>query len=823
MQNPTHTMQVRHEIRGAATRARWIITLALGMMPLFQAAADEDAQGRFVPLPQDIFGESGSGNPVSDLTHRMVDFSGQAFRLEMPDALRIDNEGGTVTFNPETRTLTYGSGRNPLHLVTDRGLDVTAPTIRADMAAKRAYIEGPMIVYQDESVTRAESGIYDWNTETLEAKGVRTKVNGILVRGSSVSYGNDAQGKRFLTIRDAYVSTDDIKEPGSWLGAGELTVYPGDYGRLTRLSVATSSYDIPIPILGWFTLSHSLNPREGYMPGIGTKSMWGAYLENSYGFLIGNRRVEGGIPVSDYILTLHADYRTRRGIGTGLDFEDVEMRKKYGEMYGLQSYYAQDEDPMINPTGKERQKTRHNRYRFSLRSRWELDSTLPGDWALTANVNAVSDRYMLRDFFENESRLDDKPDNTVTLTRRTARSQAMLYTRFSPNNYYQTDERLEASFYGVRTAIGKTGINYETRNSASVMRQYIPAHQRLEYRQALDELRNEELREYYGRLLNSSGYARVNTTHEVTTSFKVLRFLNVTPKGGVGYTGYYDVDGIGSDNRFLGYASCDFDIKFNRHWQGFSAPSLDLRGLTHVLHPYATISHGNISSSNALVPKVDTWSSTLGGSTVDPMPLDLIGLTGIDSWSTWTIWRMGARNVLTSDRDGERVQLLSMNTFIDYNVENPNTERRFSNLYSIIRFTPARDFALTLETQTPTIRDGDGFSQYNTSISYQPTAWLEGTLGHRYINNHPIQADSSQLYLQTNIRINENYTFAGRWHWEIEEKRLPIQQYSIFRNTGAWFIGATLFLRDNGGKKETGFGISFTLGETGTALPINFF
>ena len=31
-----------------------------------------------------------------------------------------------------------------------------------------------------------------------------------------------------------------------------------------------------------------------------------------------------------------------------------------------------------------------------------------------------------------------------------------------------------------------------------------------------------------------------------------------------------------------------------------------------------------------------------------------------------------------------------------------------------------------------------------------------------------------------------------------------------------------LFGRDNGGKRETGFGISFTLSETGTALPINF-
>ncbi len=800
----------------------WIIALAMGMLPLCQAQEAEGASSRFVPLPGEAFSESG-GNPISDLTNRMVDFTGQAFQFEMPDSLRIDNQGGAVNYNAQTRTLSYEGSGKPIHLVTDSGLDVSAAGITADMGRHRAILEGPLTIYQDESVTRAEGGIYDWENETLEVKGVRAKVRGLLVRGSSVGYGTDAKGKRFMTIRDAYVSTEDVEKPDAWLGAGELTVYPGDYGRLTRLSVSTGSRDIPVPILGSITLSHSLNPKEGYMPGIGTKSIWGAYLLNSYGFLIGNRRVEGGIPVSDYVLTLHGDYRFRRGVATGIDMEDVSMQKKYRDMTGFSAYYAQDEDPMINPTKTERLTTRHNRYRIAMQTRWNLGTTLSGNWSLTTNVNAVSDRYMLRDFFSDECRVDDKPDNTVSLTHRTDRSQAMLFTRFAPNNFYVTDERLEGSYYRTRTTIGKTGLNYETRNSASLMRQSVPTLQRLEYRDALQNLRSPELREYYERMLNSTAYMRFNTTHELSTSFKVLRFLNVTPKGGLGYTGYYDVDGIGSDNRFLGYASCDFDLKFNRHWAGFRAPWLDLKGLTHIIHPYATISHGSISSSNALVPKIDTWSSTMGNSTTDPMPLDLMGFTGIDSWGTWTIWRMGVRNSLTSMRDGEKVRLLSWNAFMDYNVDNPNTERSFSNLYSILHFTPTPRLRLALETQTPTVEGGDGFSQYNSSLAYQPTAWFEGKIGHRYISNHPVQNDASQVYIQTNLRINENYTFAGRWYWDIEEKRLPIQQYSIFRNTGAWYIGATLFLRDNGGKRETGFGISFTLGETGSALPINFF
>ncbi len=818
-------MQSRHAKKANGSRARWVASIAIGLLPLAAPAQEKSASPGFVPLPNELFGERPAGNPAIDLATRVTDFSSDTFRLKIPDTLTIRNDGGNIEYNAEKQAIIYTGGSSPVQLITDEGLDVTAAAITAELGSRKAILTGPLTVYQGETVTRAQQGVYDWETETLEVDGVRTKVRGILVRGTSIRYATDARQRRYMTIRDAFLSTEDAQTPGTWIGAGELTVYPGDFGRISRLSVASGEYDVPVPILGWLPLSHSLNPREGYLPNLGTKSIWGTYLLNNYGFLLGNRRIENGMPVSDYILTTKADYRSRRGLAAGIDFEEVAMRKRYPDMTGLAFYYAADSDPMINPTNDVRQLTRHNRYRFALQTRWDFRQLagLRDDWALTTNINAVSDRYMLRDFFEDECRLDDKPDNTITLSRRSPRSEAMLFTRLALNDYYTTDERAEASYYRARTVIGKSPIAYETRNSFTIMRQEIPTLQRIEYRNQLAQMWDTERRRYYERLLNSSGYMRLNSTHEFSTSFSILRFLNITPKAGFGYTGYYDVGGVGSDNRLLGYAGCDFDVRFNRRWENFNLPYLDLKGLTHVIHPYVNLSHGSISSSNKLVPKVDTWSSSYGGSTVCPMPMDLMGFTGIDGWGDWTVWRLGVQNVLTSERDGERVNLFSWNTFVDYNIDNPNTETSYSNLYSIVHFHPMERLSLTLETQTPTIEDGENFSQYNTSLNYQPTPWLEGRLGHRYLNNHPLHSDASQVYVQANLRINERYTFAGRWYWEVEEKRLPIQQYSIFRNVGAWYVGATLFLRDNGGKKETGFGISFTLGETGTALPVSFF
>lgn len=774
-----------------------------------------------MPLPEEAI----STNPVIDLTDKAIRATGDMMMPSMPEKMTIENEGGEILYDNNNRTITYKGKGKPVRLRTDSGVDVQAQSVKVNLDKKTAELQGPLTVYLGETLTKADSGVYDWSNMRVDIHNVRAKVSGIIVRGSRVVYDKDKEGKQYMQITDAYVSTDDSQDPDTWVGAGELTIYPGDYGRVTRLSVAGGGHDVALPIIGWFSFSHSLNPREGYLPHPGAKSIWGAYLLNQYGFLLGNRRVKNSIPTADYLLTTHLDYRTRRGIATGVDLESTEMGKKYRDMTGLRIYYAADSDPMINPSETPRDATNHNRYSVKLSTLWDVPA--PGAdtaaWTLGTNVEVLSDQYMLRDFFEDEGHINERPDNTVRLTRRDTRSETMLWTRFAPNDYYTSDERVELTYYRARTAIGNTGITYETRNSFGMMRQEIPPHEMFMYRAALQDSTDPSIRNYYMRMMNTSAYLRANSTHEFTANVKAFGFLNITPKVGVGYSGYYGVEGVGADNRFIGYGAVDISFKLHKSMPNFTLPYLGYKGLTHVVRPYTTLSHCNISSADPLVPRIDNWSTLYGNSTSSPMCLDLMGFSGIDGWGTWTIWRVGMQNTLTTTVDGEARTILNWDVFIDINEENPNSSGRFSNLFSHLSLQPTRRMSIHLETQTPTIKDGDGFSQYNTYVAYQPTSYLEGIVGHRAINNHPIQQDSSQVYAQANLRFNERYSMAFRWNWDIENGNLPIQQYSIFRKTGAWYTGATLFLRDNGGKKETGFGISFTLGETGSALPINFF
>ena len=783
-----------------------------------------------LPLPDQAFSQSidASGNPIKSQADQAIDVLNSSFSPQIPNAFTVDNSNGLVSYDSSTQSITYSIDKSPLRVHTSNGQEIIARGMIAHLPEKKAELIGPLTVYHADTLTHAESGFYDWEEEYACVTKIRSKVNGILIRGSKAEYLKDDEGKSYMMIHNAFISSEDVETPSMWVGTGSLEIHPGDYGVISRLSVAGSSSDMRVPVVGWFPISHSLNPREGYLPIPGAKSIWGGYLLNRYGILFGNRRVENGIPVADYVATCLLDYRARRGVAGGVELTDEKMRKLYKDMEGIALYGLFDRHPSINRVRAKRVPIHHGRYRIAAQTMWSLDrlselfpSKTP--WSLTTDINIVSDRYMLQDFFEDEARLNDKPDNTVRLARVSPRSQTMLFTRFAPNNYYDTDERAEFSYYRARTVLGKTRIAYETRNSASIMHQTVPADLRMDYKARIARYRDQERREYYTRLLNTSAYSRVNSTHELSTELKILRFLNVTPKVGGGYSGYYGVEGVGADNRFLGYLGCDFDIKFYRHFSHVRIPSLGINGLYHIFHPYAEVSHGSVSSSNALVPQVDTWSSTLGNSTVNPMPMDIMQFTGIDGWTNWTIWRLGLRNTISTVYDNESRTLINWNLFLDYNVDNPNTSSRFSNLFSLVEITLNQQCSITFESQTPTIRDGDGFNQYNTSVRVVPLPWLELYLGQRYISNHPIQGDANYSYFQTNLRVNERYTLSARVNWDAESNRIPIQQYSLSRKFGPWYVGATLMFRNNGGKKETGFGMSFTLGETGTSLPVDFF
>ncbi len=782
----------------------------------------------FLPLPDEVYGSKKPGKTEAlELTEILekIGPTKPVMAAKLPDKVSIQGEHAQLSYESKEGKFLYHSNEGAVRLVTDLGTELSAKEIAVNTNEGSADLPKNFVLYHGDSLSIGESGTFNWNTEEGEFHNLRTKINGIIIKADKVEYKTDEDGVKYISMQNAYLSTHDVEKPDSWIGFDEMRVYPGSHGKLKGLSIGSSENHVKVPILGWMTLSHSLNPKEGYLPWIGTKSNWGAYSLNSYGFLLGNRHIENGIPVSDYVLTTHLDYRTQRGFAYGVDVENFDMSKDYKNMTGLSLYYFDDTSPDTNPTSIDRSSIEGDRYRIALQAMWDLNenNTLARQWRLKTNINVLSDEYVLPDFFEEISEINDKPDNTVAVTGRGKTDETSFVLRFAPNDFYVADERAEMSYYRVRQPINKSAISYETRNSFGIMRQSIPADLLVEYQNALNSITDEDVANYYRRMLNTSGYARLSSIHEFTTSYKAFNFLNITPKAGLTFNGYYDVEGVGSENKAGAFLGCDFDFKFHRKYSSVQSDTMGLDGITHTIHPYASLSHNSITSSNELIPQINTWSNALSGSTNNPMPLDLCGFVGPDGWSEWTVMRTGVQNIVTTTYDKEMRTLLRWNAFVNVNFDNPVASSTLSNIYSLLQFNPTKRLTFTSEMQFPAFGEGDTFTESNHDLGYLVCPWMEIKAGHRYLNEHSVQEDANQFSTSINLRFDENYSMALRWYYDFEDAEMPIQQYSVFRNIGAWQIGATLFLRNNGGNRETGFGLSFTLRETATALPVNFY
>ncbi len=777
------------------------------------------AKAELLPLPEDVFpqGEQTNVTPIN------LEKIKKSKSTAVPSSVSIMAKDARLSLDSTEETLIYRSDRSPIQLLTDTGNELRSHSIDVDLKAQQAELAGDISIYSGDSLARASRAQFNWKKVEGSFEDIRVKVNGILVRADSGAYLTDEEGVKYIQLHGAHVSTHDIKDPSFWVGFKELQIYPGDRLKAKGLSVGSKQSFTPVPLLGFIPFSHSLNPKEGYLPQPGTRNLWGVYLLNHYGILIGNRRVENFMPTADYILMNKLDYRERRGVGLGFDLEEPSNLKKFPAMTGLSVYYTHDLDPQYNPTNIPRPDIDSDRYRVALQGIWDLSRGTTSYWRLKANINAVSDARFLSDYFEELSQDNDKPDNTITLIKKNAYSERGVFVRFDPNNYYTTDERLELNYYRVRQPIAKSRINYETRNSVSYMRQRVPLEERVLYEQQLTQIADPDVRDYYMRLLNEDSYFRVSSIHELTTDFKLFNMFNVVPKVGVAYNGYYGFRDIEDDTRFSAYFATDVSMKFQRDFRSFQSDYFKIDGVKHIFQPYVSYSYQHISSSNPLVPQVNSWTTAQGSSTSIPMPLDINGFSGTDGWHDWSTLRIGFQNYLTTRYDGETRRLLRWNTFFNINLDQNDTLTEYSNLYSVLEMNPSERIKIISDVQVPIVQQGNDFTSTTHTIRYQVTRWMEVDLGHRYTYSDSLQYNSEQINWKLNLRLNENYSLASEMYLDRNLNSIPLQQYSIFRNMGAWQMGATLFFRDNGGVRETGFGLSFSLIEANASTPVNFF
>jgi hypothetical protein len=515
------------------------------------------------------------------------------------------------------------------------------------------------------------------------------------------------------------------------------------------------------------------------------------------------------MPITDNIkMQIRLDYRSRRGVAVGFE-PDMRYGKDKKSWARMRTYFLKDENPDINRTSEIRTGVPENRYRVSLQDRTEFTENLYG----IVDVTKLSDEFLLQDFYPGEFQINPQPDNVVALTRSRPTYTLTAISRFQANNFFETTERLPEVvldvpriplFGGPIFYEGETGIADLHRSFAS----------------------DSTFHDY--------GTVRFDSFHQFLYPNTYFGWLSIVPRVGFRGTYYGETRDFGQTiltpgdgNPFVPdflrvdlsqplqdggdtfrtavNAGVEASFKLSRVWENAQSTALGLDGLRHVIQPFANFSWVSTSDSNPVtILQFDRFEPS-----TQLHPIDFPQFTSIDSIDNWTIMRLGVRNRLQTRRDDLTVSWMDVETYIDVNFDNPFDKTQYSNLFNKINFTPVPWASFGIAAQVPVFEKG--FTEVNTNVSIQPIANLQINFGHRYLNQNPFFENSSLYVLSGYYRINDNWGIGIQEQYEGTSGILEQQRYSIYRDLTSWVASVGAIIRDNGGVKEYGVLLTFTL------------
>ena len=738
-----------------------------------------------------------------------------------------------------------------------KGVEILGDGAEYNRTTGDITVKGDVSIFRAGILYKGSSAVYNINNDTISSDNLRSSLLAsdkeiyFQTQELATSVG-DAGGPEKIETNGSYLTTHDSSHPNWHIASKELDIYPED--RMVFKNVTLYAGGTPVFWLPY--LSQPMDNELGYSFAPGWDSVWGAYLLNRYGTLMGD---EG-----QTLTTYHLDLRSERGLAGGVDFRS--MRQRDNENFGfLKTYFINDLDPTLSRNSNDRTDDApdENRYRATLQHRFYIygyDDTVtvaeqegrrvksrnstPKDdsFYVDADLNLLSDEYLLEDFFPDEVRTNPQPDNFLNIVKTHPLGSLSIMGRLRVNDFYQTDTRLpEIALDTVKTPLGQSNIFYEGTTSFGIIDEEVAEPfkraQEKNINQLRQDLQNSQKDERYADLnpafdpavtrtllddleagIMDRGFNRFDTYHQISYP-TMIGSVSFVPRLGVRYTNYSDVTGQinGSADRALVHAGFDASVKFSREYDNIQSRALGLDGLRHIIEPYIRYSLVQGDELDPKFPAIDRLTNT-----TRPRPIDLSRYPAIDSINNWDLFRFGVFNRWQTRRDGGTWNWLEMNTYIDAFLEDPEFDRDFSNLYHDIAWMPLPWLRMDMQTQFDIMGQDNGFNEINSSVTWMPTSTFDFSVGHRFLDGHPALQNSNQIDFRVFYRLADEWGLSAYQRWELDDNTLEMQQYSIHKDLVSWTAALGAIMRDHRGVDEYGIVFTLTLKEfPQAALPLN--
>jgi hypothetical protein len=755
-----------------------------------------------------------------------------------------------------------------------------------------ALLVGNVRIYRLDTTILAEHAIYNFDSKGIRALDyhgakVPYELGGISVFSPGVG--------TLYSLRQSVFTTDDSSKPDYFLKSRRVRIYPDN----RVIYIGAKLYVGTTPVFYFPYFYQSLDAQSGYTLSPGYSSEYGAYLLTGVTF-----------PITEKLTGLvRLDYRTTRGAGAGLSFEYKPNRKPKAPpvasnltpyasednpseavvvkppdyvppplpapdtnnpnainngLYGqgayaptgealsqiirsregaqLVTYFLDDQEPDLNRTALDRLPVGDDRYRLEFK-----DTTfITDDLFFKVDVDKLSDRYLLQDFYEGEFTRNPNPDNNASMTLLQPSFVATLTFRAQLNDFFDTTERLpELAFDVPRTPIFNSGIYYEGENSTGYLKRTFDTvsplpeyeafradtfHQLTYPRTYFDWLsivpRLGFRATYYSESApsNSSAYSLQNTADE--TTLENLIALNpatatedeLTAREAL-QKAIADFKTGGSLIRPVVDAGVEVSFKLSRDYNNVEDGGFGLDRLQHIIQPYMDFSEiedfgvgsNRILQFDRLVP-----------STQLP-PIEFPEYTSIDTIDDTTAVRLGVRNRLQTKRDALTFDWLELDSYFQVNIHDPEEPSRLSNFFNNLNFRPLPWVSLTVDSQLPVFNGNQGFYEVDSALNFQVTSDLGLNLSHRYLDHNPYFENSSLVSVGAYYRLNDNWAASFSERYEFAQHQLQAQSYTVYRDLSSFVASLGFTVRDNDGIDDYGLLLSFTLkGVPKVSLPVGF-
>jgi LPS-assembly protein len=516
--------------------------------------------------------------------------------------------------------------------------------------------DGNVRIQHQEQLWVGEHITYNYITRQMEAREFRTGKPPVFVAGEGLhaEYVNTnvttfSPTNLLLRSTNAYLTADDIADPGVRIRAKSVTVIPGK----KVIARHATLYVGEVPLFYWAYYERNLGPRANnfnFSPGY--RSSYGAFLLNSYQWYL-----------SDQVDTiLHADYRTRRGPGLGPDLNFHLGRWGDGS---LRYYYLHDYDTTASITitngnpfspapgvplqiAPDRQ-----RVYFS----WVANPYT--NLSVRSLIRYQDDPGVLHDFFEREYRQDSQPSTYVEVDKTSQNFSLDVYAQPRLNSFLETVERLpDVRLTGYRQQLWESPFYYESESSAGYYR-----------RRFADTNQLFPVVGPYTTTGQTYAAARADTFHQITLPETFFGWLNLTPRVGGRFTYYGTAQGDGAmtEEAYRGVFNTGAELSFkaSRVWPGYQSKLFEADGLRHIVEPsinYAYVPTPNKVGTNE-IPQFDFELPSLR-----LLPIDFPDYNSIDTIDSQNVVRMGLRNKIQTKRGGQVVNLVDWNVYADWHL-----------------------------------------------------------------------------------------------------------------------------------------------------------